>query len=146
MLSITILVPVAGETYFTHATQDQDHGMPTSPRTTTMEGDIGRQQHYGTYLSSHDSESSYNTPSDASYTLPYSPHRSAPHPSRYDRVTRWVYEWQDPKFYEMLVSNWQETACWTGQSWHEYKAMLLQTRGIALISTEEYNMTAWARN
>ena len=52
--------------------------------------------------------------------------------------TRWVYEWEDPHFYTMLVQEWQTTSAWTGQTWQHYKAELLRVRGIALMSTAEY--------
>ena len=53
---------------------------------------------------------------------------------------QWVYEWENPEFYNMLLSQWQTTAAWTGQTWEEYKAALLATRGIALMSTIEHHM------
>jgi len=52
--------------------------------------------------------------------------------------TRWVYEWENPHFYAMLVQEWQTTSAWTGQTWQHYKADLLRVRGIALMSTAEY--------
>jgi len=52
--------------------------------------------------------------------------------------TRWVYEWEDPHFYTMLVQEWQTTSAWTDQTWQQYKAELLRVRGIALMSTTEY--------
>ena len=52
--------------------------------------------------------------------------------------TRWVYEWEDPHFYTMLVQEWQTTSAWTGQTWQHYKAELLRVRGIALMSNAEY--------
>ena len=52
---------------------------------------------------------------------------------------KWVYEWQDSQFYGMLLHQWRTTAPWMGRSWTEYKAHLLQTEGIMLMSTEEYN-------
>ena len=62
-----------------------------------------------------------------------------PHPTTQPSPT-WVYEWQDPSFYNMMVSEWQTTAAWMGQSWQDYKAALLSTHEIAIMSTEEYNM------
>ena len=49
----------------------------------------------------------------------------------------WVYEWEDPHFYTMLVQKWQTTSAWTGQTWQHYKAELLRVRGIALMSTAD---------
>jgi hypothetical protein len=54
---------------------------------------------------------------------------------------QWVYEWENPEFYSMLVSEWQIIATWTGQSWEEYKVSLLATQRIALMSTIEHHMT-----
>jgi protein-disulfide isomerase-like protein with CxxC motif len=55
--------------------------------------------------------------------------------------TRWVYEWEDPNFYNMLVQEWETTAAWTGQTWQDYKAALLRQQGISLMSTAEYEMS-----
>src|SRR6185437_8916857 len=52
--------------------------------------------------------------------------------------TKWVYEWEDPYFYTMLVQEWQTISAWTGQTWQHYKVDLLRVRGIALMSTTEY--------
>jgi GTP cyclohydrolase I len=41
----------------------------------------------------------------------------------------------------MLVEQWQTTVAWTGQIWEEYKAQLLATQGMALLSTIEHHMT-----
>jgi hypothetical protein len=54
--------------------------------------------------------------------------------------TRWVYEWEDPQFYNMLLQQWETTAAWTGQTWQYYKAELLRVQGLNLISTTEYLM------
>jgi hypothetical protein len=52
--------------------------------------------------------------------------------------TRWVYEWEDPHFYNMLLQQWQTTAAWTGQTWQDYKAELLGVQGLNVMSTAEY--------
>jgi hypothetical protein len=54
--------------------------------------------------------------------------------------TRWVYEWEDPHFYNMLLQQWQTTAAWTGQTWQDYKAELLRVQGLNVMSTAEYQM------
>jgi hypothetical protein len=53
---------------------------------------------------------------------------------------RWVYEWEDTEYYQMLVELWSITSTWTDQSWIEYKQQLMRRQGIMLLSTEEYNM------
>ena len=109
------------ETQFTHATQDTDHGAPQSQRRTGGPTDYDSPQH---------SSSSY---SDSRHPFHYSiPDISMQPP------TRWVYEWEDPYFYTMLVQEWQTTPAWRGQTWQHYKAKLLRVRGIALMSTAEY--------
>jgi hypothetical protein len=112
----------AGETHFTHATQDSDHGQPSSQRTTFGPTD-------------------YNTPqySSSSYgdTSPYNQYYPVPD-VRTQAPMQWVFEWEDPHFYEMLVTEWETTAAWTGQSWQDFKSELLSRRGINLMSLEEY--------
>jgi hypothetical protein len=54
--------------------------------------------------------------------------------------TRWVYEWEDPHLYNMLLQQWQTTAAWTGQTWQDYKAELLRVQGLNVMSTAEYQM------
>jgi hypothetical protein len=41
-------------------------------------------------------------------------------------TTKWVYEWIDPEFYNMLYHEWQGTTEWTHFTWQEYKAHLLR--------------------
>jgi hypothetical protein len=53
---------------------------------------------------------------------------------------RWVYEWEDIKYYQMLVESWITTSSWTDQTWTGYNAQLIHEQGIMLLSTEEYNM------
>jgi hypothetical protein len=76
----------AGETDFTHATQDRDHGAPESQRRTVGPTD------YDTPLYS---SSSYSDTSQ-SFHYPRSDINMQP-------PTRWVYEWKDPHFYNMLL-------------------------------------------
>jgi hypothetical protein len=52
----------------------------------------------------------------------------------------WVYEWEDPHFYTMLVQEWQTTTSWTGYTWQDYKANLLRDRGINVIPPQN---TRW---
>ena len=113
---------IAGETQFTHATQDTNHGQPESQRRTYSPTDYGTPQY---------SSSSYSDTSQPTYTYPIPDVTGQPQ-------TRWVYEWEDPNFYNMLVEEWETTAAWTGQTWLDYKAALLQNRGISLMSTAEY--------
>ena len=118
---------------FTHATQDQDHGVPTSHREVTGP-DVGTQHGYVGYSETEESSSSstlfgINVPS-YDYQIP---------DAQTQPPVRWVHEWIDQEFYEMLYSEWQTTAHWTGQTWHEYKAELLRCQGIMLVSTKDYH-------
>jgi hypothetical protein len=116
---------IAGETQFTHATQNPDHGAPESQRRTVGPTDYDTPQY---------SSSSY---SDTSHSFHYPiPDISMQPP------TRWVYEWKDPYFYTMLVQEWETISAWTGQSWQDYKAKLLRVRGLNVMSTAEYQTTS----
>jgi hypothetical protein len=53
--------------------------------------------------------------------------------------TTWVYEWEDPDFYNMLVGEWQTTSMWTGLTWQQYKGELLRTRCLNVMSIAEYH-------
>jgi hypothetical protein len=64
----------------------------------------------------------------------------APDPSQMVQDVQWAYEYENIEFYNILVQQWQITAAWTGQIWKEYKAQLLATQGIALLSTIEDHM------
>ncbi|TVU34001.1 hypothetical protein EJB05_15822, partial [Eragrostis curvula] len=119
-----------GETYFTHATQDQDHGAPNSQRTTVTERGRGRQHHHGGYLSPQESDTSGNYTSGSSNSY-YSYSLADPTTQPTQKV---VYQWEDPDFYNMLMDQWRTTAAWTGQTWLEYKAELLATQGLVLMS------------
>jgi hypothetical protein len=113
----------AGETDFTHATQDRDHGAPESQRRTVGPTDYDTPQY---------SSSSYN---DTSQSFHY------PRPDiNMQPPTRWVYELEDLHFYNMLLRQWQTTAAWTGQTWQDYKAELLRVQGLNVMSTAEYQM------
>ena len=111
-----------------YATQDTDHGWPTSERVVTGP-DAGVQHGYGSYLQSEDSSGSSTFSGAYDYTMP---------DTRTQQPMRWVHEWMDPEFYEQLHSQWATTAHWTGQTWMEYKATLLQTQGIMVVSTKDY--------
>lgn len=54
--------------------------------------------------------------------------------------TNYIYQWQQPEYYEMLYQDWQTRSLWSGQSWEDYKAQLHATQGIMLISTWDYNV------
>ncbi|XP_066162205.1 uncharacterized protein [Oryza sativa Japonica Group] len=123
-----------GEGDFTHATQDQDHGAPSSQRTTIAPG-VRQQQQFSDIQQ--DSSSSFSASSFESGYPTYVYNR--PQASDYPATT-WVYEWQEPQWYAQLYAQWQTTSSWTGQSWEEYKAGLLHSHGLMLMSTEEYNM------
>jgi hypothetical protein len=111
-----------GETEFTHATQDRDHGAPESQRRT-----VGASQYDPTY-----SSSSYSDTSQSRSFYPIPDINAQPQ-------TTWVYEWKDPKFYNMLVGEWQTTSAWTGLTWQQYKGELLRMRGLNVMSIAEYH-------
>ena len=121
-------VAFTGESQYTHATQDTDHGAPSSQR--ELIPGTGRQHAYGAPYD-YDSTSSCSFGSYGQHPYDQPDHASQPQ-------VKWVYEWQDPQFYEMLLDEWRTTAPWTGRTWTEYKGHLLQTQGIMLMSTEEY--------
>jgi hypothetical protein len=56
--------------------------------------------------------------------------------------TTWVYEWEDPDFYNLLVGEWQTTTAWTGLTWQQYKGELLRTRALNVMSIAEYHSAA----
>jgi hypothetical protein len=56
--------------------------------------------------------------------------------------TRWVYEWEDPQFYTMLVQEWETTLAWTDQTLQDYKAELLRVRGLNVMSTTKYQIVS----
>ena len=123
-----------GEDDFTHAIQDQDHGAPSSQRTSHAEHDKQQGLYYG---APQDSSSSY---SGSTFSSGYPRcEYTRPQISDCPPVT-WVYEWQEPKWYAQLYAQWQTTVQWTGESWHDYKATLLRNQSLMLMSTEEYYM------
>lgn len=125
-------IQFTGESQFEYATQDQDHGAPEERRTThTGIEHQGLQQAYWTPDSSNERQGS---------SSPLLPYVNYPVGEVTHQPTRWVYEWEDPEYYQMLVESWSTTSAWTGQTWVEYKAQLMRDQGIMLLSTEEYNM------
>ena len=77
---------IAGETQFTHATENPDHGAPQSQRRTVGPTDYDTPQYSSSSYS--DTSHSFHYPiTDISIQSP----------------TRWVYEWEDPHFYTILV-------------------------------------------
>jgi hypothetical protein len=85
--------------------QDIDHGAPSSQRVTMTASDRGRgRQHH---LSPRQSTSSMQPgrESSSSYAHDYSEYL-APNPSTTIHDVQWVYEWENPKFYSILVSEW----------------------------------------
>jgi hypothetical protein len=114
---------IVGETQFTHATQDADHGAPASQRMPFGVTDYGTPEY---------SSSSYSESSN-----PY--HYPVPELNMQPPM-RWVYEWQDPHWYNMILQEWQTTSAWTGQTWQEFKAELLQRQGLNVMSTAEFEM------
>jgi hypothetical protein len=97
----------------------------------------GRQHH----LSPRQSNSSiqWGSESLSSYAHEY-PEYLALDPSTVVHDVQWVYEWKNPEFYSMLVSEWQTTGVWTGQTWSDYKASLTAHRRIVLMSINDYHM------
>jgi hypothetical protein len=110
---------------FTHCTQDQDHGGPASPRipSHTVNAPVDS------------SGSSSHWIDDVPITSPYKYHIPD---IRSQQTTRWIYEWIQPKFYNMCYQDWQGTAKWTHFTWQEHKAHLLRTQGIMLMCMDEY--------
>jgi hypothetical protein len=50
---------------------------------------------------------------------------------------RWVYQWEKPKYYQMLVDSGSMTYAWTVQTWAEYNnAQLMCEQVIMLLSLE----------
>jgi hypothetical protein len=132
------------EADFTHATQHRDHGasssqiitMIASPRQRGREG--GRQHHLALRRSTSSIQS--GSESSSSYAHGY-PEYLAPDPSTVVHDVRWVYEWESPEFYSMLVFEWQTTTAYTGQTWDDYKASLIANHRITLMSVNDYHMT-----
>jgi hypothetical protein len=110
---------------FTHCTQNEDHGIPTSPRIPVSE----------TNAPVDSSGSSSKWIDNLPILGPYTYHILDIHSQQ---PSRWIYEWVDPELYNMCCQDWKSTAEWTNFIWQEHKAHLLRTQGIMLISTEEY--------
>ena len=101
-----------------------NHGAPQSQRSTVGPTDYDTPQY---------SSSSY---SDTSHSFHYSiPDISMQPP------TRWVYEWENPHFYTMLVQEWETTSAWTGQSWQDYRRFFCSTPRLPLKSKRFKDLT-----
>jgi hypothetical protein len=133
----------SGESHYTHTTQDTDHGAPHSQRETITDQDShtgrGRGRGRQHYLSPVNNSSSQNTGSSAPYAHGFNSYM-APYPSQLVQNMQWVYEYENPEFYNMSVQQWQTTIAWMGQTWEEYKAQLLATQGITILSTIKLHM------
>jgi hypothetical protein len=133
-----------GEVDFTYATQDIDHGAPSSQKITITTSPKGRRRGGGRqhHLSLRQSDSSIQSGSESSssYAHGYLEYL-APDPSTVIHDVQWVYEWENPEFYYMLVSEWQTTTTWMDQTWNDYKASLMAHQHIALMSINDYHMT-----
>jgi hypothetical protein len=129
---------------FTHAMHDTDHGAPSSQRVTITTSDRGRGRGGGRqkHLSLRQSTSSLQLGSESSsfYAHGYLEYLS-PDPSTTVHDVQWVYEWESPEFYSMLVSESQTIAAWMGQTWEDYKVGLLANWRITLMSINDYHMT-----
>jgi hypothetical protein len=97
---------------FTHCTQDEDNGIPTSPRIPVSEANAPV-----------DSSGSFSHwIDDVPVPDPYTYHIPDIHSQQ---PTRWVYEWVDLELYNMCYRDWRGTAEWTNFTWQEHKAHLL---------------------
>jgi hypothetical protein len=134
---------LAVEVDFTHTTHDTDNDLPSSqmitmtwsPRWQCRGG--GRHHH----LSLRQSTSSIQSGSESSYYAHGYPEYLAPDLSTVVHDVQWVYKWDSPEFYSMLVSEWQTTAAWTRQIWDDYKTSLMANQYIVLTSVNDYHMT-----
>jgi hypothetical protein len=77
---------------FTHYTQDEDRGVPTSPRIPVSEANA--------LVDSSDSSSQWTD--DLSIPDPYTYHIPDIHSQQ---PTRWIYEWVDPELYNMCYQD-----------------------------------------
>jgi hypothetical protein len=82
---------------FTHCTQDENHGVPTSSRIPVSEANA--------LIDSSDSSSQWID--DVSVPGPYTYHIPDIHNQQ---PTRWIYEWVDLKLYNMCYQDWRCTA------------------------------------
>jgi hypothetical protein len=94
------------ESHYTHATQDTDHGVLHSQRETIMDQDRhttrGRGRGRQHYLFPVDNLSSQNTGSPMPYVHGFDTYMP-PDPSQLIQDVQWVYEYENPEFYNMLV-------------------------------------------
>jgi hypothetical protein len=86
-------------------TQYHDHGAPNECRTThTGMGHQGLQQAYWTPDSNNERQGLYSS------LLPYVNYLIG---EVTQQLMRWVYQWEDPEYYQMLVESWSTTSTWT---------------------------------
>jgi hypothetical protein len=104
LISLTHALLISGESHYTNATQNMDHGAPHSQREIIMVQDrhtsrgMGRQH----YLSPVDNSSSQNTCNLMPYVHVFDTYMT-PDPSQLVQDMQWVYEYENPEFYNMLV-------------------------------------------
>jgi hypothetical protein len=100
------------ESHYTHATQDTDHGAPHSQTETITDQDKhtgrGRERGRQHYLSLTNSSSSQNIGSSTSDAHGFDSYMATDLSQMVQNV-QWVYESENPKFYNMLVQQWQIT-------------------------------------
>jgi hypothetical protein len=104
--SLTQALIFSGQPHYTHATQDTDHGTPQSQRETityqerhTSRGRGRGRQHY---FSPADSSSSQNTSSSTFYAHGFDSYWASDLSQLLQNV-QWVYEYENPEFYNVLV-------------------------------------------
>jgi hypothetical protein len=106
LTSLTHALLFSGESHYTYATQDIDHGAPHSHRETITDPDrhTSRRRERGRqhYLASVDSSSSQNIGSTTPYAYGFDTYM-APDPSQLVQDVQWVYEYENPELYNMLV-------------------------------------------
>jgi hypothetical protein len=100
---------VSREADFTHATHHTYHGAPSSHWVTMTTSDRGRgrgggRQHH-LFLRQSTSSIQSGNESSSFYAHGYLKYL-APDPSTVVYYVQWVYEWESPDFYSMLVSEW----------------------------------------
>jgi hypothetical protein len=76
---------------FTHYTQDEDHGVPTSPRILVSEAPVDSSGSSSQWIDN------VSVPGSYTYHIP-NIHSQQP--------TRWVYEWVDSELYNMCYQDW----------------------------------------
>ena len=125
---------IAGETQFTHATQDLSSHMLL--RIPTMEHRNRRGERLDRRTTT--LHSTLLPPIAIPRSLFTTPYLTSACSHRRDGCTNR----KTSIFYTMLVQKWETTSAWTGQTWQHYKAELLRVRGIAVMSTTEYQTTS----